>query len=87
VANRFYARQTGLVLLVIDLDRLTSALKWEPVLDAPASIPGEQGPAYPHIYGPINLEAVTDVLGFEPGPDGLFRAPTALSHRAGKKQR
>jgi uncharacterized protein (DUF952 family) len=79
VANRFYAGQPGLVLLVIDPRRLTSALKWEHVLDAPAAVPGEQAPAYPHIHGPINLDAVTDVLGFEPGPDGLFREPTAVS--------
>ena len=86
VANRFYAGQPGLVLLVIDPGRLTSALKWEHVLDAPASVPGERAPAYPHIHGPINLDAVTDVLGFEPGPDGLFRVPTAISPRARTKQ-
>jgi uncharacterized protein (DUF952 family) len=86
VANRFYAGQRGLVLLVIDPGRLNSALKWEHVLDNPASVPGEQGQAYPHVYGPINLDAVTDVLGFEPGPDGLFRAPAVLGREVWTKQ-
>ena len=34
-------------------------------------VPGEQAP-YPHIYGPLNPDAVTAVLPFRPGPDGAF---------------
>ena len=33
VAEKFYQGQTGLVLLVIDLARLSSDLKWEPPFD------------------------------------------------------
>jgi uncharacterized protein (DUF952 family) len=81
-ARRFFAGQTGLVLLVIDPTRLTSILKWEQVLDDPASVPGEQASAYPHIYGPINLDAVQEVLDLEPGPNGEFRAPAIVRREA-----
>ncbi len=68
VADRFFAGQHGLVLLVIDPERLSSELRWEPGVDLATEL-------FPHIYGPINLEAVADVLAFEPGPDGKFHLP------------
>ena len=83
VAKRFYAGQAGLVLLVISAERLTSTLKWEHVPDDPASAQGKPGPAYPHVYGPINLDAVTEVLDFGPDPDGTFRAPAIVDREAG----
>ncbi len=75
VANAFYRDQTNLVLLVIDSDKLTSELKWEaPVhpaggADAPPPSSEDQ---FPHVYGPLNLDAVVRVLDFKPGPDGNF---------------
>lgn len=83
VARRFYAGQAGLVLLVIDPAQLTSSLKWEQVLDDPESVPGGQGSAYPHIYGPVNLDAVTAVLDFEPDRDGRFHAPAVVNRETG----
>jgi len=71
VANLVFTGQHGLVLLVIDPARLTSELRWEPGVDLASDL-------FPHIYGPINLEAVIKVLDFEPGPDGMFLLP-ALS--------
>ena len=46
--------QTNLVKLVIDTDRLTShfVFDWSPSTQD----------TFPHIYGPINLDAVTDVV-------------------------
>jgi len=78
VANAFYRDQPSLVLLVIDSDKLTSELKWEaPVhpaatADAP---PPDDGDQFPHLYGPLNMEAVVRVLDFKPGPDGAFSLP------------
>ncbi len=71
VANAFYAGQSGLVLLVIDPGLLKSELRWEPGTDLVSQL-------FPHIYGPINLEAVLQVLDFEPTADGKFHLPDSL---------
>lgn len=62
-ANRFYSRQTGLLILKIDPDKLHPGVKLEAAGD---------GELFPHIYGPINLDAITAILAFDPGPDGHF---------------
>ena len=67
VADFLYAGQTGLVVLLIDPDRLTSEVRYEDT-ESP-------GQFFPHVYGPLDLEAVTAVLDFPPRPDGTFRLP------------
>lgn len=53
VLSSYYADvREPLRLLVIDPDRLTSPWRMEPV-------PGEPAP-FPHVYGPLNLDAVVD---------------------------
>lgn len=71
VANSYYSGQHGLVLLCIDVDRLQAELHY----DAPAGPAIEGENLFPHIYGPLNTDAVTAVLDFEPGPDGTFSLP------------
>jgi uncharacterized protein (DUF952 family) len=75
VANAFYKGRTDLVLLVVDESKLTAGLKWE----APAGPPAEnisQADLFPHLYGPLNLNAVASVLDFEPNPTtGTFTLP------------
>ena len=67
VANAFYRGQNGLVLLKIDETQLKSELKWEPPAGPVA--PGHSASdLFPHIYGPINLTAVSAVLDFPPDP-------------------
>jgi uncharacterized protein (DUF952 family) len=68
VAERFYAGQRGLVLLVIDPERLQADVKYEAGTDKPDEL-------FPHVYGPINLDAVTRVLGFEPDAAGKWILP------------
>ena len=51
-ANRFYADAAELLVLCIDTDQLT-----HPLRDEEAGI----GERFPHIYGPINREAVISV--------------------------
>lgn len=63
-ANRYYSGIRDLVLMWIDPSQLSSQVRWE------ASGTG----IYPHVYGPINLVAVTAVLDFSPDKDGIFRS-------------
>lgn len=71
VANNIFTGQHGLVLLVIKTALLSPELRWEPGVDLATEL-------FPHIYGPINLDAVVDTLEFEPGPDGKFHLPDSL---------
>ena len=64
VANAFYQGAPDLLLLVIDPAQVAAEIRYEPV-------PGQAGP-YPHIYGPLNIDAVVQARPFEPGPDGQF---------------
>ena len=77
VANAFYRGQSDLVLLVVDEMRVTSQVKWEAPAGAPAS--GiSQDDKFPHIYGPLNLDAVVDVLDFNPDASGNLQLPASL---------
>lgn len=68
VANNVYHNQTDLVLLEIDPTRLSMQVRWEPGTDAPEEL-------FPHIYGSLNLDAVTRVLEMHPNLDGSFTFP------------
>lgn len=59
-AARFFADLDDLVVLVIDPDRLDVPLKWE----APA--PGAE--EFPHLYGPLAVDAVVEVEEWEVTP-------------------
>ena len=81
VASAFYRGQPDLVLLWIDPTRLRAEVRWEPGIppqpgDAPVS---EQ--VFPHVYGPINLDAVLTVTGLAPDADGAFRGRPQPIHR------
>jgi uncharacterized protein (DUF952 family) len=64
VANLIFKGEAGLLVLVIDPDRVTSEIRWERVR-------GWEDP-FPHIWGPLNVDAVVEVRPFEPGPEGRF---------------
>jgi uncharacterized protein (DUF952 family) len=57
-ARRYFCGQSGLVLLGIDPDRLIAELHIEPGADTIDS--------FPHLYGPLNLDAVRQVMNFDP---------------------
>jgi len=59
VAGTYYRGVPDLVLQVIDTERVGPELRYE-------QVPGQPDP-YPHIYGPLNLDAVLDVRPFPPG--------------------
>lgn len=70
VANRFYQHVPGeFLLLVLECTRLTSLLKWE----AP-NLADTLAPLFPHIYGPINRDAVVAVKSITRASDGRFLA-------------
>ena len=56
--RRFFAGQTGLVLLVIDPARLQAEVRFEAV----------HGDSFPHLFGPLTLAAVTEVRELPPAP-------------------
>ena len=76
VANNFYKGQSGLILLEIEPTLLSQDLKWEPPSGGapPPGVP--VGDQFPHIYGPINLNAVLKVVDLESKPDGTFILPS-----------
>ncbi len=69
VASAHFRCVTGLVLLCIDPSRVGPEVRYE------ESEPGEH---FPHIYGPLNADAVTNVVAFESGPEGEFIIPTGI---------
>jgi len=82
VANAFYEGQHDLVLLVIDPNRLKAELRWEPPdppqVDENVLEVEESRVLFPHLYGPLNLDAVVRILDFPSGADGSFLMSDAL---------
>ena len=58
VQDRHFQGQENLVKLVIDPSRLISSLRYDKDKD--------QRQEFPHIYGPLNLEAVTQIVFLDP---------------------
>jgi uncharacterized protein (DUF952 family) len=74
VANSLYHGQNGLVLLLVDESRLKPELRWEPAAGTPAAgISASE--LFPHVYGPLNVDAVVSVVDFSPDPAGGFSLP------------
>jgi uncharacterized protein (DUF952 family) len=66
VANLVYPGADGLLLLSIDPERVQAPIRYDPA---------ENGQEFPHVYGPLNIDAVIAVEPFRPGPDGRFHYP------------
>lgn len=75
-ANALYAGRIDLVVLEIEPGRLAVPMRWEP-----GEPPHPAGIWFPHVYGPINPDAVVAVHDFLPGPDGTFLPPAAVARR------
>jgi len=71
-ANKYYAGRSDLVLLLIDPLLLSAELRWEP------GVPAEGDLLFPHLYGPLNADAVTQVIEFPPDAGGRFCLPDQL---------
>ncbi len=66
-ANRLFAGREDLLLLSVDPGRLRAPLRWEPGL--PEDPPDMR---FPHLYGPLPVDAVIAVSSYLPGADGRF---------------
>ena len=65
-ARKHYSGQTGLFLIAVDADALGKPLRWERSRN-------EQ--LFPHLYGELDLGAVTGVLDLRARSDGTHDIP------------
>lgn len=70
VANERFRGRVDLILLLITASRVHASIIYEDCY--------ETGQPFPHIYGPLNLDAVAEVLAFPPAIDGWFELPPGL---------
>lgn len=75
VAENFYKGQSGLILLAVEPALLSSVLKWEAPSGGTPPPGASDGDPFPHVYGPINLDAVVKVLNLEQNADQKFTLP------------
>ena len=65
-AAKHFHGQTGLFLIAVDADALGDALRWEP---------SRGGELFPHLYGELDLGAVTAILDLRACSDGSHDIP------------
>ena len=65
-ARKHFLGQTALFLIEVDADALGDALRWEPSR-------GDE--LFPHLYGELDLGAVTNVLDMHARSDGSHDIP------------
>lgn len=71
VAERFFHGRQDLVLLQINSRWVAAPIRFE-------NLEGGDD-LFPHIYGPLNIDAVVRVHRFAPNPEGDFSLPTEAS--------
>jgi uncharacterized protein (DUF952 family) len=69
-ARKHFAGQTGLFLIAVDADALGEALRWEP---------SRNEELFPHLYGELDLGAVTAILDLRTRSDGSHAIPELAS--------
>jgi len=70
VANSIYSGQSNMVLLELDENRVQAEIVWEDLYNL--------NHKYPHIYGPLNLDAVIGVHDLQIDSQGSFQLPDTL---------
>ena len=66
-AAKHFAGQSDLLLIRVDAGKLGAALKWES---------SRGGMLFPHLYGDLDLAAVTGIEPLPLGPDGRHDFPS-----------
>ena len=69
-AERYYQGKSGLAVLKIDIAKLKAPLKYENTSGGTE--------LFPHLYGPLNVDAVTNVVFLGLQKDGAFLWPDEL---------
>ena len=65
-ANKFYRGKPDLLVVAINEKRLNADLRYEEA----------DNESFPHLYGPLNLDAVDEVVGLPLGEGGEFEVPS-----------
>jgi len=68
-AAKHFSGQADLMLVAVECARLGDALKWEP---------SRGGALFPHLYGPLPMEAVLSATALPLGPDGAHNFPDEI---------
>ena len=68
-ANRHFFGQSGLLLIEVDVDALGEALRWER---------SRNDELFPHLYGELDLGAVTAILDMRARSDGYHDIPELI---------
>lgn len=63
-ANRFFAGQDEILLLIIDASMIREDIKYEK--------DDETGEKFPHIYGPVSVNAIIDKIEIRAEDNGKF---------------
>ncbi len=64
--EKHFQGQTELLLLCVEINRLGHEIKWEE---------SRGGQLFPHLYVPLKVEAVVEVIDLPNGDDGTFIFP------------
>jgi uncharacterized protein (DUF952 family) len=64
--DKHFSGVDGLMLVAVDLSRLGDAVRWEPA---------RGGQLFPHIYGPLPIEALISAAPVQREVDGTVRLP------------
>jgi uncharacterized protein (DUF952 family) len=65
-ARKHFFGQAGLFLIAVDADALGAALRWEP---------SRNDELFPHLYGELDLGAVTGIFDMPARSDGTHDIP------------
>jgi uncharacterized protein (DUF952 family) len=75
VANSYFEGRDDLLLLGISSDKVNVEIRYEDLLG--------EGMLFPHIYGPLNLDAVVNVSKLKKDERGKFGLPKSISNQDG----
>jgi uncharacterized protein (DUF952 family) len=73
IANRRFSDRDSLVLLLVDEDKVQAPIKYGGTLSGRAG-------TFPHIYGPLNADAVYAAVVLKKDTEGKFITPKELEH-------